>query len=146
VFARLLRRLSLRSDVRPSGRRSGRPWGQATVEFALILPVLLLLVMGAMETGRLFNAYLIISNGAREGARLGSVQGTSSAIVTKVQSVTSTLNAASRTITVTGAQGAAGGTVTVTVVYRFAFITPLIGRLFPSNPYNLTAQVAMRLE
>jgi pilus assembly protein CpaE len=39
-----------------------------------------------------------------------------------------------------------GGVGKTTIVYQFAFITPLIGNLFPSNPYNLSAQSAMRLE
>jgi len=39
------------------------------VEFALILPILILLLVGILDTGRAVNAYVTISNASREGAR-----------------------------------------------------------------------------
>lgn len=42
--------------------------GQSLVEFALILPILLILVLGAMDIGRLFFTKMVITNAAREGA------------------------------------------------------------------------------
>src|SRR5512139_3788077 len=48
-------------------RRRSR--GQAMVEFALVLPVLLILLMVLIEVARLFSAWLIIENSAREAAR-----------------------------------------------------------------------------
>ena len=42
--------------------------GQSLVEFALILPLLLMLVLGAIDFGRLFYTKIIITNAAREGA------------------------------------------------------------------------------
>ena len=42
--------------------------GQSLVEFALIIPILLLLVMGALELGRLFYIKVTLHNAAREGA------------------------------------------------------------------------------
>src|SRR5512143_494828 len=48
-------------------RRRSR--GQAMVEFALILPVLLILLMVLIEVARLFSAWLIVENSAREAAR-----------------------------------------------------------------------------
>jgi Flp pilus assembly protein TadG len=125
---------------------NARPRGQALVEFALVVPILAVLLMGTLEVGRMMSAYVLISNGAREGARLGAVQGTSSAITTKVQEVTASLDPSKRTITVTNAQGWTGQYVTVRVVYRFSFIVPLVATLFPSNPFNLTSQAIMRLE
>lgn len=44
--------------------------GQSLVEFALILPLFVLLVIGIFDIGRAFFAYIAISNAAREGARL----------------------------------------------------------------------------
>jgi hypothetical protein len=43
--------------------------GQATVEFALILPVLLLIVLGIIEFGRAWNIQQVVTDAAREGAR-----------------------------------------------------------------------------
>ncbi|PYI38755.1 pilus assembly protein TadE [Arthrobacter psychrolactophilus] len=47
--------------------------GASAVEAAFILPVLLLLVMGIMEFGFLFNQQISASNAAREGARYAAV-------------------------------------------------------------------------
>jgi Flp pilus assembly protein TadG len=42
--------------------------GQALVEVALTLPLLLLLILGAMDFGRMFYTKIILTNAAREGA------------------------------------------------------------------------------
>jgi hypothetical protein len=47
--------------------------GQATVEFALVVTFLLLLLFGIVDFSRLFFAYATMSNGVREGARYGIV-------------------------------------------------------------------------
>lgn len=59
--------------AQPSRRRSARSTsGQELVELALLLPLLLLIVFGVLDLGRLFHAYITITNSAREGARYGS--------------------------------------------------------------------------
>jgi Flp pilus assembly protein TadG len=51
-------------------RRSDRPRrGQALIEFALILPVILLLVVGMLEFARAWNLHQVMTDAAREGAR-----------------------------------------------------------------------------
>ena len=47
--------------------------GQALVEFALVLPLLALLIMGILEFGRAWNTKQILTDAAREGARLAVV-------------------------------------------------------------------------
>lgn len=42
--------------------------GQSLVEFALALPILLLLVLGVFDLSRLFTAKIVLNNAAREGA------------------------------------------------------------------------------
>ena len=49
--------------------------GQSLTEMALTLPILMLLVMGIMDFGRMLFIYSQVSNAAREGARWGSVTG-----------------------------------------------------------------------
>ena len=46
--------------------------GQALVEFALLTPLLLLIISGIVEAGRAFYAYVQIANAVREGVRAGS--------------------------------------------------------------------------
>lgn len=66
---------------RQHGRTRDR--GAAAVEFALVLPVLLILVFGIIDFGRMLNAQITLTEAAREGARatalLSAAEGTSRA-------------------------------------------------------------------
>ncbi len=53
-------------------KRPARTLGQSVVEFALILPVMLLLLAAAIDLGRLFYAYVAVENAAKEGAFFGA--------------------------------------------------------------------------
>lgn len=55
-------------DARARGER-----GQSLVEFSLILAPLLLLLLGVVQFGFIFNTYVTMSNAAREAARDGSI-------------------------------------------------------------------------
>lgn len=48
--------------------------GQSLVEFALVLPILLLFLLGIIEFGWLLNAQISLTSAAREGARLAAVE------------------------------------------------------------------------
>lgn len=78
--------------------------GQALVEMALILPVLLMLAMGTLDVGRVFGGYLSLANAAREGAVYASLHANDPNLTADV---TSTIN--------TEMHGAVPGTLTVTV-------------------------------
>src|SRR6185312_16248181 len=54
-------------------RRTGSRRGQALVEFALVLPIFILLLVGIFDFGRAIYAYNTISNAAREAVRVGVV-------------------------------------------------------------------------
>ena len=99
--------------------------GQALVEFALIVPIFLLLVFAIVDFGMGFHAWITVTNAAREGARVGAVGADSATIQGKVTDTTVSLDAASVTTTVTNAQGAPGEAVTVKVDYDYQLITPL---------------------
>ena len=55
-----------RSDMNNNKHKSLR--AQALVEFALLLPILLVLILGAMDLGRVFYFKIVLTNAAREGA------------------------------------------------------------------------------
>lgn len=61
------------AGVRPF-QDGGRRQGQSLVEFALVLPIFLLLLFAVIDGGRYVYVNSTISNAAREGARLGSVE------------------------------------------------------------------------
>lgn len=58
----------------PQGRRTRR--GAALVEFALTLPVLVLMLLGTIEFGNYFTQLAVVKNAARDAARFGSNQAT----------------------------------------------------------------------
>lgn len=132
------------------GRR--RSMGQALVEFALAIPIFLILVFGLIDVGRLVYVNNAISQGAREGARYGSVQGRSqdAADRTAVASYTVGVMAAvpAPTVTVTcevnGAAVSSCGTndlLVVNVTSPVAMFTPLIGQLVGTVNVSSTAKV-----
>ena len=64
--------MSTRPTLPTSRRRAGR--GQTLVEFALVFPIFILLLFAVIDGGRYIFLSSALSNAAREGARLGSVE------------------------------------------------------------------------
>jgi len=131
--------------------------GAELIELAFTLPLLLLVLVGIMDFGFLFQRYEAVTNAAREGARIGVLPGYQDADITArvnaylaaaglPQAVTPVI---ART-NVTPGGGAAAFTVvqvTVNYPYRFIFLSP-IAALFRGSVGNvtLTAVSAMRTE
>jgi PKD repeat protein len=136
-----------------------RSRGQSLVEFALILPVFLFLLLSAIDFGRLFFTYIQINNAAREGAAFGAISPAdcggspclaSSGIATKARQETNAqaqrgegtvavsatcANSAGTALACSLATGGGGpgNTITVSVSEPFTFVTPLINGLFNNN-------------
>lgn len=107
-------------------RRHPRDEGAAAIEFALLLPFLLVLVFGIIDFGRAFNAWIELSGAAREGARVLAVGGTVADANAAVAKNTTSLNpAATATFVPVGAACTAGSQVTAKVSYPFSWWTPL---------------------
>ncbi|HEX3032057.1 MAG TPA: TadE family protein [Bacillota bacterium] len=121
--------------------------GQAMVEMALIAPILMLLLFGTIEFGRIFNSYLEVTNAAREGARAGVVGATDSSIVTAVKNSAVLLDGDFLTINVNpGADYRNRGTaLNVTVYYPVEIYTPII-RNITGNPFIVRGSATMRME
>jgi len=68
-----------------------REEGQALVEFALVATLLLLLLFGAIEFGRVFHAYHVITSAAREGARAAAVGKNNATIEQKIEGAVESL-------------------------------------------------------
>jgi len=133
--------------------------GQATVEFALILPVFLLILAGSIEFGRVFWSYGLLLQAAQEGARQGAVLGSATSdttITTTTQQtaakggltlsttdviISATCSYTSNT-TITAANRTRGNVLTVQTRYRF---TPLIPFL-PMASLNLSPSSSMEIE
>jgi Flp pilus assembly protein TadG len=136
-------------DRRLSGT-AVRDRGAAAVEFALLLPVLLLLVFGIIDFGRALNAQITLTQAAREGARLAALGQPD--VVNRTQGAASGLSPV--TVTVTACPDGAGPGVdaSVTTSYAFSFATPIgaIAGMFGGtglgSPITLTAQGVMPCE
>jgi len=107
--------------------------GASAVEFAFIVPLLILLVVGIAEFGRAFQVDSTLNAAAREGVRTMALQNDQAATRAMVRSVASSLNPA-----ITDGQiaispsscpvnGTTGTNVTVTIAYRLPFFTGFFG-------------------
>ena len=100
--------------------------GQALVEFALLVPIFLILLFAIVDFGMGFHSWITVTNSAREGARLGAVQGTTLQIETRVRDTATLINEdTNMDVLVTNAQGLPGESVVVQVDYDYDLITPL---------------------
>ncbi|MDX6521174.1 MAG: hypothetical protein QOJ31_1730 [Gaiellales bacterium] len=130
-------------------RRKTNEHGQAVVEFAMILPVLLLILFAILQFGVVFNNYIQVTAAAREGARKAAVSrslGTSAAETAATSSAKSAapgLTAGSVSVTFPNSPTfAQGSDVTVQVTYPYAI--SIIGLVVSSG--NLSSSTTMRVE
>ena len=121
--------------------------GQATVEFALVLPILLLLLCGIIDFGWVFGNKLLAENAVREAARYTAIHYYDSssdddraAAAGIVVARAPTLDAPAVTISISG------GAVTVNVSSSVDMLTPIIAIFFPDGKFNITSQCTMKLE
>ena len=119
-------------------RSRRRDRGAAAVEFALILPVLLLLVGGVVDFGRVFFTHITLSHAAREGVRVWTL-GKPGDVVATVES-----RAAGLTVTTDPASPTdctPGAATTLTVSTSITYFTPVIAAILPTE---LDSQGVMR--
>ena len=120
--------------------------GQAMVEFALVLPIFILLLMGIMEFGLLFHQYLVVTSASREGARAAAVGGTDAEIRAVTSFAAASINKGNLTTLVTPAIRVKGTAVTVSVTNPVTINTPIIAEMFPANPVSVSGATVMRME
>ena len=103
--------------------------GQALVEFALLVPIFLMLLFAIVDFGMGFHSWITVTNSAREGARLGAVHATTEKIIERVEDTTTLINEdTNMEVFVTNAAdagGQPGESVVVKVDYDYDLITPL---------------------
>lgn len=137
-------------DRRSSGAAAPRDRGAAAVEFALLLPVLLLIVFGIIDFGRALNAQITLTQAAREGARLAALGEPN--VVSRTQAAATGLSPVAVAVTACPAGAGPGVDASVTTSYQFSFVTPIgaIAGMFGGSgfgsPITLTAQGVMPCE
>jgi Flp pilus assembly protein TadG len=136
-------------DRRSSGKLA-RERGAAAVEFALLLPVLLLIIFGTIDFGRALNAQITLTQAAREGARLAALGAPN--VVSRTQAAAPGLSPVTVTVTSCPADAGPGDDASVATSYSFSFITPVgaIAGMFGGSgfgsPITLTAAGVMPCE
>lgn len=120
-------------------RKRHKERGAAAVEFALVVPLLIVLVIGIAEFGRAYHVQTTISGAAREGVRVMALQNSPSNARSTVKAYAPQLNLSDSQIAVSPSACTVGGTAQVTVSYPFTFLTGLVG----SN-MTLTGRGTMR--
>jgi Flp pilus assembly protein TadG len=150
-------------DIASRWKRHRRERGQSLVEFALVLPVFLILVFGIIDFSMALRSYVTLTNATREGARygaLGATKGTFPAscsnpntVVGRVCEAASGLDLDDVRVTYPDAGGKLpGNSVVVSARYDYEFITPvgdimnfLTGGSFPTS-IRLSSSADMRIE
>ena len=119
--------------------------GQALVEMAIILPVLVALIFGMTDFARVLNSYLATTEASREGARVAALSGNDAAVELAVTNAAPNLDPIKLKVKTDPETRTRGDSVTVTVTYSIDIITPLVNTML-TNPMPITSQTIMRVE
>jgi Flp pilus assembly protein TadG len=117
--------------------------GQSLVEFALVLPVFVVVFFGIMEFGRLWEISNVLTSAAREGARVAAVSEPNiDKAKAAAQNVLTAAHIASATVAISGPNSDKDIVVTISMAY-----SPLTGTIIPGlGPFSLTRSTTMRWE
>ena len=145
--------------MKPDSRKGER--GSAMVEAAITIPLLLMLMVGIFEVGRAYETWQVLTNAAREGARMSvtpsSSPATTTALIRKYMADGQLNNAStavvavnkSSSITVNGTAVSASQ-VTVDYPFQFIMLQPVVRLVSPSatvgGPITMRATAVMRNE
>ncbi len=139
-------------EFRRTSQNISRERGQSLVEFALTLPILLLLVLGTIDLGMGFRTYIALTNAAREGARWvtvypGDVAGARARIAAEAGRIglsDISLGGEGYTATFTPARTrySAGETVTVRVAFDYELLFGALTGL-PTVPFTAEATMVV---
>jgi Flp pilus assembly protein TadG len=116
--------------------------GQATVEAALVLPLVVTLLLAVVQVGLLVRAEVLVTHAAREAARAAAVDADPQAAA-RAASASTALDSSRMTVHVQGRSGP-GSRVEVEVTYVAPTDVPLVGGLL--GDVNLHATATMRVE
>jgi Flp pilus assembly protein TadG len=129
--------------------------GQALVEFVLVFPLMLLLLFGLIDIGRLVYANNALSEAAREGARYGSVQARSANDIAGIETYTVSRVAGIGGVTATATcirpgqvvfACAPNDTLEVQAQVSVGMTTPVIAQLMSAaglNPFDLQSTASV---
>lgn len=128
--------------------RAGR--GQTLVEYALMLPLMILIVVMLVDAGRAVYYFSVIHNAAREGARWGIITPEdTTGIEAAARANAVGLDPAALIIGINQTWNAAGTKIvriSVTATYSFTPVTPLVSNFLSGGMLTLQSQSTMNVE
>lgn len=116
--------------------------GQATVELALVLPVVVLLALMILQAGLVAKDFLLVQHAAREAARAAAVE--PSAPTARSAAVDAGGLSGHRLTVVWSGGSDPGDRGTASITYRSPTQVPLVGRLI--GDVTLSGEVTVRIE
>jgi Flp pilus assembly protein TadG len=122
--------------------------GQSLVEFALVLPMFLLLLIGITEFGRAWMTRNILTGASREAVRIAAVQGNTASALSRANSILSSAGISGALVNIAD-DGTPYGTCIVTVSYAFPVSVAGFLNTFgilSGNNITLTTSTSMRKE
>lgn len=121
--------------------------GQSMVEMALLLPVMLLLLAGIFDFGRLFYSYVHLQMASQETVRLGGLGKSDAEIISFAHKYVHIGETELLQVQVSPTQTArtSGEYVSVTLEYPMELMTPILSTILPS-PIILSANSTIRVE
>lgn len=120
--------------------------GQAVVELALSLPLLLILLFGMIDFGRVITAYMSLEHAGREAARSASIGADNTEVYSRAKAAAQVLDPNRLTVQISPESGRVRGTyVTITASYSVNISTPIIQNFLP-DPYIVRSKTVMRVE
>lgn len=113
--------------------------GAVAVEFAILAPVLIMILLGIMEFGRAYNAQISLTNAAREGVRVVAISNNQTSARTAAKNAAVTLNPelVDSNIAFSAPQCTPNAQMTVTVSYTLSTLTGIAG------PFAMTGKGVM---
>jgi len=117
--------------------------GSASVEFALVLPILLVLVLAVVQVGLFVRDDLVLVGSARAGARQAAVSADDASVRDAVAQGAPGLDPSRIDVAISRTRR--GGPATVSVTYAAPQAVPFVGWLFPGT-VTLQATAVMRQE
>lgn len=134
--------------------------GATIVEFALLIPVVILLLVVCLDFGRALNAYVTVTNASREGARYASVHPDGPGALTAVETYLKSriaplapeafhvrqLKFAPTTDAGWNTLSPVPGTVTLSVAYDWQAVTWLAGSFFSAATQSRTFEASSSME
>ncbi|HET8526043.1 MAG TPA: TadE/TadG family type IV pilus assembly protein [Actinomycetota bacterium] len=134
----------MQADRARSHPDQGGDRGSSAVEFALLLPILLLVLLALVQVGVLARDSLVLTQASRAGAREAAVQLSTDAVEQAVRDAAPGLAADRLSVNVAWS-GTRGAPVTVSVEYLAPVASLLAGWLLPGS-VSLSASATMRQE